>query len=189
MSDEAPPDDGLHQARSTRRRVKVIALAVVGVVVMSAIVLVWQPWRSASCVDDGGHVVDEETGLCYMIPEGWEQEEVSAGSAIASADGSGLVMSTSIDDRSGNGDLDLAARMQAALFSGNGPEHESIRVASGTLDGHASATSIYSDSGIWLMATVLELDGRLVALTSVCSVDESEAIAQIEAVHESLGVL
>jgi predicted Zn-dependent protease len=171
--------------------VKVIALVAVVVVVLAVAVLVWRPWRSVSCVDDGDHVVDEEIGLCYVIPEGWEPKEIGAepgedGSAIAPVEGSGFVLASPFDDRSNDGDVELAARMQAGPLSGNGPKHESIRTEPGTVDGHPSATATYADAEIWVMVTVVDLGGRLAGLSSVCPVHETEKVAQIKAVHESL---
>lgn len=57
------------------------------------------------------------------------------------------------------------------------------------MDGYASAIATYSDAGIRVMVTVIDLDGRLAGVSSVCPVDETERIDQIVEVHESLRAL
>lgn len=69
-SDETPPEPEPAPAKPIRGIV-VSAAGLLTAAVAAVAVIWWSPWVGNSCADDDEHVIDEESKLCYAIPEGW----------------------------------------------------------------------------------------------------------------------
>ena len=142
---------------------------VVTLALVSAVVFWWRPWVPASCRDDGAHVIDDESGVCYSIPEGWQERDATAEedpltSVIAS--GQALIAAGPLEDVPTARDAAKRARFLLLGLLGTGPQVFALYEKSGTVEGHASATASDTARGTWAMVTVIEMEGGMVGLVS-----------------------
>jgi hypothetical protein len=78
-----------------------VGFALVAMVLAGVVLVVWQPWNRGSCIDDEHHVIDEESRLCYVLPDGWTR--VSGAELAEEAEEDGWYEYTSrVSDPDGN---------------------------------------------------------------------------------------
>ena len=163
-----------------------------------AVVAWWRPWESSeslspSCVEDASHFIDEESGLCYAVPDRWVSNEAVLDAEVTSAfvapNEAAWVMVWPVPANTAAMSVEEAAHHTATLYSGYSPElPNAIEAEPGSIDGRDSASAEFEVGVAWYLVTVIQLDGGKVAVVGSSLSGESGLIRMVEEVHDSLGV-
>ncbi|THV41938.1 hypothetical protein [Glycomyces buryatensis] len=195
---EAPLFSEQHPAPAARRRLSAKAtwtffIAAALVVVAVAVVLVWSQIRDAETT----HVIDDEAGLSYSIPQDW----VQLSEAEMTVD-SGYAMYSSIAEAPGNAwvrfrvagadsheDALSFTKALVADFTGGDLDSPSIVEEDSVIDGHAATTfSDSDDEGLVWMSMLIEFDDRWVEVWGAADSDDPHFVEQLESIFESIRI-
>lgn len=202
---------------SRHLRGNLIGIALLLAVLGGAIVFTWRPWDRDSCIADEHHVIDVQSRLCYVVPEGWEQTGemdlayyATSELRTATVNGDVLVEVTpafdSIFSDAGSGDgLDEAVLQ--FVESTYGMESSDAEFESETMkvNGRDAATAtarrpvVHGDENElvtwqWARVTVVIFSDRASVMLSEAWVDEVEleaddgVIADLNEIHDSIAV-
>lgn len=185
---------------------RLVAFAIAPMVLAAVGLLWWQPWSGPdSCVVDDKHVIDEEAGLCFAIPDGWERTE-------AAAEAPAYTTALRPSDAESSASV-LAGRLDAVFTDGRLPDEEPLAVAeylvAGPADlqaatiestsepleigGHEAAVAASrieqaEGSSLYLQATVVDIDGELAVVIGSALGEDDDLVDAVEAVHDSISI-
>jgi hypothetical protein len=205
MDSENPSDDNgdapAGAERSGRRRVP-LAIVAVAALVAAVALFWWAPWDGGpECVEDQAHIVDDEAGLCYAIPEGWEPtsserlgETFTSGAVPEAADDNSWIGAIKVEDLDGGsveGDPETAARTiavsLATTYEDDEPEVVSHSWELGRREA-ATATAAGDRFPVTIQVTVVELEDGPVALISSTVGRFIDGDEVLDPVHETLAL-
>lgn len=194
---------------STKRR---WVLAAAAVILLAAALIWWRPWDSRStCVEDDAHVIDSDSGLCYVVPEHWRPAEAdvlnehgyTSGLDAPSDAPTASVFVGRLDDLldgslSEEDDLEAVARQLAGSSALNSSKDPDVKSETTTIDDHEAATargtitSSGDDRGVYVRVTVVELPGGRAVLISTALTgpgetgEQEEHVDAVDEVHDSI---
>lgn len=204
-SENLSDDNGDAPAGAERSGWRRLPLAIGAVTALgSAVALfLWAPWDGGpECVEDQAHIVDDEAGLCYAIPEGWEPtsserlgESYTSGAVPESADDNSWIGAIRVDDLDGGSvdgdDPEAAARTiavsLATTYEGDEPEVVSHSWELGRREA-ATATAAGDRFPVTIQVTVVELEDGPVALISSTIGRFIDGNEVLDPVHETLAL-
>ncbi|MFC3491077.1 hypothetical protein [Glycomyces rhizosphaerae] len=210
-----------HEIGQARKSKWPIGTGVVAGAVLISAVLVGQPWEPRTgtiesapdnlsaidgtsapeseaestgpeCVDGPAMVLDEETDMCFIVPDGWYVYDamllVSTDStaAISSDDDAGWVATGPVSPFLTYGSLEETARYLVAEALGIESDSATMQSSTGETDNVPSATASDAAGGTWMRATVAAIDGDTYVMFATSPDDRPEIIEQIETVYASL---
>lgn len=196
----APLSDSGRRISTKARRALFVAVVVVGGLVAAA--LVWRPWiqddaaeaESTDCIEDATHIIDDEHGVCYIIPDDWaqltpeqaaEQDRESLEGMVHAPRFAAFVTVRTVDNA--KTEAEDAARKDVAAWTGVDPDSASIESVTGAVDGHDSAIASGARESLWLMVTAVEEGDSMIVMQGTIAIsDDAELIEQITSIHSSL---
>lgn len=196
---EAAPLSGSGRRTSTKARwVLLVTVVIVGGLVAAA--LIWRPWvqdeaGGAACVEDETQVLDEETGVCFTIPDDWEigAPERAAEMGLESDDSTAYeprmqasVTVWVVDNAEAQVEAEVAARKVVSDWTGLDRDAAAIESVGGAVDGHASAIATGASDLLWIMVTAVEDGDSLVLMLGMVLSDDPELIDQVRTIQSSI---
>ncbi len=183
--------------RAARARIALIA-SLVAVAVLVGALLWWSPWQSeesaaAACPEDATHFADQETGLCFGIPEDWVRvDEAELGESdytlvVESDSGNAWAGTRPVPQELSATDPEDAARKMISVLAEVGADAP-MQIDTGSLDGHDSAVVELKTVAIWYQVIAVEVDGDIVMMLGSTFSGEDGLIEQVEQVHDSLSL-
>jgi hypothetical protein len=206
MDSEHPSGDNSDASAGAKRSGRfrlTLTLGAAAALFTAAALLWWTPWDAGpECVEDEAHIVDDEAGLCYAIPEGWEPtsserlgESYTSGAVPESTDDSSWIGAIKVADLDGGSvdgdDPEAAARTiaesLATTYEGDEPEVVSRRWELGRHEA-ATATAAGDMFPVTIQVTVVELEDAPVALISSTIGRFIDGNEVLDPVHETLAL-
>lgn len=207
MNETEPPGEAIplpaSNRRSSAKRKWAVLVAVVVVAGLVAAAFVWRPWaqddaaeaEGTDCLEDATHIIDDEAGLCYLIPDDWAKVtpeiaeewglEHYESTVHAPRFAASVIVSAAPYSKS-EIDAEEAARVRVAGFLGLDYESPSIEWVAGAVDGHDSAIAIAGLESIWYMVTTIEDGDSMIVMSGTVVNSDPALIDQVKSIHSSV---
>ncbi|MFC3493898.1 hypothetical protein [Glycomyces rhizosphaerae] len=171
---------------------------------MIAAASVWSPWseddaeaeaEATDCVEDATHLIDDEAGVCYIIPDDWalvtpevaeEHGLENYESTVHAPRFAATVMTTAHPYSQSETDAEESARSFVSGITGVDYDSPSVEWVTGAVDGHDSAIAIAQLESIWFMVTTIEDGDKMIKMLGTVVSGEQELIAQVQSIQSSV---